>query len=99
MQLFNLTSKTALITGSSSGLGLGMARGLAQAGAHIILNSRSPERLVQPTQQLEKEDNLINWYKSSFEINFPLTTSFDNTGFCIDFFKYLSSALEINLFE
>ncbi|MBM08466.1 MAG: gluconate 5-dehydrogenase [Magnetovibrio sp.] len=55
MQLFNLTGKTALITGSSGGLGLGMARGLGQAGAHIILNSRSPERLIQPTQQLEKE--------------------------------------------
>ncbi len=55
MQLFNLAGKTALVTGSSGGLGLGMARGLGQAGANVILNGRSAERLVQPAQELEKE--------------------------------------------
>ncbi len=34
----NLTSKTALITGSTSGIGLGIARGLAAAGANVVLN-------------------------------------------------------------
>ena len=55
MDLFDLTGKTALVTGSSAGLGLGMARGLGQAGATLILNSRSSERLKQPLQNLEEE--------------------------------------------
>ena len=35
----NLSGKTAVITGSTSGIGLGIARKLAEAGADIVLNS------------------------------------------------------------
>ncbi|MFJ7566417.1 3-hydroxybutyrate dehydrogenase [Herminiimonas sp. NPDC097707] len=38
MQNTPLRGKTALITGSTSGIGLGIARALAQQGAHIVLN-------------------------------------------------------------
>lgn len=38
---FDLTGKRALITGSSRGLGLAIAQGLAQAGASVILNARN----------------------------------------------------------
>ena len=34
-----LTSKTAIITGSNSGIGLGVARELARAGADVVINS------------------------------------------------------------
>ena len=34
-----LTGKTAIITGSTSGIGLGLVRGLAEAGADVVLNS------------------------------------------------------------
>ena len=34
----NLQGKTALVTGSSSGIGLGIAQTLAKAGAQVILN-------------------------------------------------------------
>ncbi|MGV8853973.1 MAG: SDR family oxidoreductase [Devosia sp.] len=37
---FDLTGKRALVTGSSRGLGLAMARALARAGAAIVLNAR-----------------------------------------------------------
>jgi gluconate 5-dehydrogenase len=40
---FSLTGRTALVTGSVRGLGLAMARGLAEAGARVILNGRDPE--------------------------------------------------------
>ena len=44
--LFDLSGKTALVTGSSEGLGLAMARGLAAAGAAIILNGRDEKKLA-----------------------------------------------------
>jgi gluconate 5-dehydrogenase len=46
-KLFDLTGKTALVTGSSDGLGLAMARGLAAAGAGIVLNGRDEKKLAQ----------------------------------------------------
>ena len=42
---FDLTGKTALITGSGSGLGFAMARGLAEAGARVVLNGRDLAKL------------------------------------------------------
>src|ERR1700722_7575338 len=46
-KLFDLSGKTALVTGSSDGLGRAMARGLAAAGAGIVLNGRDENKLVQ----------------------------------------------------
>jgi gluconate 5-dehydrogenase len=45
-QLFDLTGRTALVTGSSRGLGHAMATGLAEAGAAIVLNGANAERLT-----------------------------------------------------
>ena len=42
---FDLSGKTALITGSGSGLGFAMARGLAEAGARVVLNGRDLAKL------------------------------------------------------
>jgi gluconate 5-dehydrogenase len=44
--LFDLSGKTALVTGSSDGLGLAMARGLAAAGAGVVLNGRDEKKLL-----------------------------------------------------
>lgn len=43
---FRLNGRTALVTGSSRGLGWEIARGLAEAGARVLLHGRSPERLA-----------------------------------------------------
>ena len=40
--LFDLTGRTALVTGSSRGLGRAMAEGLADAGATVVLNGSTP---------------------------------------------------------
>ncbi len=44
-RLFDLTGKRALITGSSQGIGLSLAKGLAAAGAKVVLNGRSKDKL------------------------------------------------------
>src|ERR1700674_3148532 len=43
--LFNLDGKVALVTGGSKGLGKAMARGLAEAGADVIISSRHENEL------------------------------------------------------
>jgi NAD(P)-dependent dehydrogenase (short-subunit alcohol dehydrogenase family) len=44
-RLFDLTGKVALVTGGSKGLGKAMARGLAEAGADIVIASRNESEL------------------------------------------------------
>ena len=44
-ELFDLNGKVALVTGGSKGIGRAMARGLAEAGADIVINSRSREEM------------------------------------------------------
>ncbi len=51
-QLFDLSGKTALITGSSQGIGLALAGGLAEAGARIILNGRNRDKLAAAAADL-----------------------------------------------
>jgi gluconate 5-dehydrogenase len=53
--LFDLTGRTALITGSSQGLGLGFARGLAEAGAAVVLNGRDVAKLAAAAGRLRAE--------------------------------------------
>jgi gluconate 5-dehydrogenase len=52
---FRLDGRLALVTGSSAGIGLALARGLAQAGARVVLNGRDATRLAAAAQQLQGE--------------------------------------------
>ncbi len=45
MGLFDLSGKRALITGASQGIGFALAKGLAEAGAAVVLNGRDSARL------------------------------------------------------
>jgi gluconate 5-dehydrogenase len=53
--MFDLTGRSALVTGSARGLGLHMARGLAQAGAHVTLNGRVRQTLNDTALLLRAE--------------------------------------------
>ena len=44
-ELFELTGKRALITGSSQGIGFALAQGLAEHGAEVVLNGRDAGKL------------------------------------------------------
>jgi len=64
--LFDLSGKTALVTGSSGGLGLAMARGLAEAGAAIVLNGRDAGRLAKAAETLAAAGHRVT--TSSFDV-------------------------------
>jgi gluconate 5-dehydrogenase len=53
--LFDLSGRVALVTGSGQGLGLAVARGLAEAGATIVLNDIVPGRLDAAVARLRGE--------------------------------------------
>ena len=53
--LFQLDNRLALITGSSGGIGLALARGLCQAGATVVLNGRDKAKLAAASALLQNE--------------------------------------------
>nr|WP_291862947.1 SDR family oxidoreductase [Bradyrhizobium sp.] len=53
--LFDLTGKTALVTGGNSGIGLAMARALGLAGAQLVLAARRREETADAVENLSRE--------------------------------------------
>ena len=51
-KLFNLGGRTALVTGGSSGLGVAFARGLARAGANVVVTARRQPMIDQTAEML-----------------------------------------------
>lgn len=51
----DLSGKTALVTGASAGIGLAIARGLARAGAQVVINARDAAKLDAAVAQLQSE--------------------------------------------
>ena len=61
--MFDLTGKRALVTGASHGLGMAMAIGLGNAGAELIINGRSMEKLKDAAKEYAKEGLKIHVYE------------------------------------
>jgi len=57
--LFDLTGRRALVTGGSSGLGFAIARGLARAGAQVVINGRNRGRLDEAAEALSRDGGAI----------------------------------------
>jgi gluconate 5-dehydrogenase len=70
VNLFDVTGRTALVTGSSKGIGHGLARGLAQAGARVILNGRDGARLAVAAAELTKS-GLSGIETATFDVTRP----------------------------
>lgn len=60
-QLFDLTGKTALVTGGSRGLGLQMAHALGEAGARVMLSARKADELEAAMQELQDAGIDARW--------------------------------------
>lgn len=58
--LFDLSGKLALVTGSSQGIGFALAQGLAEHGASVVLNGRTPERLEAAVDRLRAEGHTVH---------------------------------------
>ncbi|HYM73848.1 MAG TPA: glucose 1-dehydrogenase [Stellaceae bacterium] len=52
MNLFDLGGRVAVVTGGNGGIGLGMARGLAGAGATVVVAARNPEKSAAAVNEL-----------------------------------------------
>jgi gluconate 5-dehydrogenase len=55
LNLFNLTGRRALVTGSGRGIGLALARGLAGAGAAVAINDRDEQKALAVAARLRDE--------------------------------------------
>lgn len=87
ISLFSLKNKTALVTGSSRGLGHAIAVGLAQAGASIVLNGVSRDRLLAACSNMREEGMRVR--ESCFDVTDEASVvaafeGFDREGVAID---------------
>ena len=66
---FNLKGRLALVTGSSAGIGFGLARALGQAGAALVLNGRNAAKLEQAAALLRDEGLQVS--ARAFDVSDP----------------------------
>ena len=59
MTLFDLTGKTAVITGSSRGIGRAIAEQLARHGARVVISSRNQDACEDVANAINEEPNRI----------------------------------------
>ena len=64
--LFDLTGRRALVTGSSQGIGNALAKGLAAAGASVVLNGRDPSRLARAAEALRETGATVD--QAAFDV-------------------------------
>jgi gluconate 5-dehydrogenase len=67
--LFDLTGRIALVTGSSQGIGLALARGLAEHGATVVLNGRDPRKLAGAAATLAEAGLAV--HQAPFDVSDP----------------------------
>jgi NAD(P)-dependent dehydrogenase (short-subunit alcohol dehydrogenase family) len=86
--LFDLTGHVALITGGNSGIGLGMAHGLAQSGADICIWGTNAERNIAAVQELSKHGTRVRAVRCDVSDEDAVDASFTET---LDYFGRVDS--------
>jgi gluconate 5-dehydrogenase len=66
-ELFDISGRTAFITGSSKGIGRALATGLLQAGAKVVLNGRDGEQLERSRAELARQSE-VAVYAAAFDV-------------------------------
>jgi 3-hydroxybutyrate dehydrogenase len=66
-----LNGKTALVTGSTSGIGLGIARKLAESGANIILNGFGDAQEIEKLRQSIEQDHAVKSFYFNADLSKP----------------------------
>lgn len=87
VSLFDLSGKTALVTGSSRGLGRAFAEGLADAGARVILNGVDTNRLEEAASAMRATGREV--LTAAFDVTDEAAVmaafeSFDRDGISVD---------------
>jgi NAD(P)-dependent dehydrogenase (short-subunit alcohol dehydrogenase family) len=78
-QLFDLSGKTALVTGGSRGLGLQMAFALGEAGAKIMLSSRKAADLEEAAAELQAKGIDARWIAADCAVEADIHKLVDET--------------------
>lgn len=86
-RLFDLSGRTALVTGSTRGLGNAIARGLGDAGASIVLNGRSAQAVTDAASALRADGYIV--LEAAFDVTSEDDVArtferFDAEGLAID---------------
>lgn len=87
-EMFSLKGKRALVTGSSQGIGFALAKGLAGAGAEIVLNGRDAGKLESAAAALRDEDATVHLL--AFDV-----TDHDAVRRAVDGFEAESGTIDI----
>ena len=66
-----LTSKTALVTGSTSGIGLAIARALAEQGANVVINGFGDAQVIEETRAGIERDHGVTAHYSAADMSKP----------------------------
>ena len=86
--LFSLAGRRALVTGSSQGIGFALAKGLAAAGAEIVLNGRDEAKLTKAARALEEAGAIVHLL--AFDV-----TDHEGVRAAIDRFEEETGAIDI----
>ncbi|MCW4114282.1 SDR family oxidoreductase [Aurantimonas sp. MSK8Z-1] len=86
--LFDLTGRTALVTGSSRGLGHAMAEGLAEAGARLIVNGRDEATLAEAAETLRRRGFDVT--EAAFDVT-------DEAGVVAAFQSFDAAGIEVDI--
>ncbi len=97
--LFDLHGKVALVTGGSSGIGLGMARALAGAGASVVLVARRADALREAAASIEADGGRAAWVDCDVGERAALAGCVRRAAECFGAPRILVNAAGVNLRE